>query len=292
MNHVCEALGSERWEWEAVMAALYLRGLSRPIEVRRAGWRAVESVLRSTGVSIAGLHRELARAGLEAEALVLDTPGVLGEAERLVGGGRVLTCVSAAYPTRWHEVLGPGSPPALWVWGVPSLARPGVALVGSRQIGDEIARFSRRLGAEAAALGCTVLSGGAFGCDRAAVRGAAPHAVEILPRGLRAGNAGSVPQLSVCAPHETFSTAAAMERNNLIYAAADLAVVIHARFKAGGTWHGAVDAIRRRTTRVAVRWDGRDTAARALAGLGAERLGDPSELGALLQGQSRDARLF
>ena len=66
-------------------------------------------------------------------------------------------------------------------------------------------------------------------------------------------NRGSVlkPQLrgrrfyiSVCSPNEPFSTARAMERNQLIYAFGDLTIVHSARFKTGGSWHGAIKALR------------------------------------------------
>ncbi|MCO5295550.1 MAG: DNA-processing protein DprA [Fimbriimonadaceae bacterium] len=281
-----------RMEWEVVLAALYLRGLERPVDVRRSGWRAVENVLRASGSSLARASRALARAGLDAEALVLEAPGVAAGAEKLVQGGRALTCLSPGYPSRWVDVLGSGAPPALWIWGATPPAGPALAVVGSRRIGDDVRRFARNLGSEASARGLVVVSGGAAGCDRAAVRGAMPRAFEILPRGLRAGPVGPVTQLSVCAPDEGFSTASAMERNALVYAAADLAVVVHARFKEGGTWHGAVDAIRRRTTRLAVRWDPRNEASRALAGLGAIPLGHPSELGAALQKEAAQTGLF
>jgi hypothetical protein len=50
--------------------------------------------------------------------------------------------------------------------------------------------------------------------------------------------------ISVCSPNEPFSTARAMERNQLIYAFGDLTVVHSARFKSGGSWHGAIKALR------------------------------------------------
>ena len=50
--------------------------------------------------------------------------------------------------------------------------------------------------------------------------------------------------ISVCSPNEPFSTARAMERNQLIYALGDLTVVHSARFKTGGSWHGAIKALR------------------------------------------------
>jgi predicted Rossmann fold nucleotide-binding protein DprA/Smf involved in DNA uptake len=69
-----------------------------------------------------------------------------------------------------------------------------------------------------------------------------------------------------------------MERNALIYAIADAAVIVHARFKTGGTWHGAVEALRRRYTRLIVREDANNAAHRALIGLGAIPLRRPEQL--------------
>jgi predicted Rossmann fold nucleotide-binding protein DprA/Smf involved in DNA uptake len=107
--------------------------------------------------------------------------------------------------------------------------------------------------------------------------------VEILPYGL-GGQASPPPfttRLSVCGPEDLFSAASAMERNALIYAFGQATVVCHARFRVGGTWHGATDALRRRLGPVLVPSDG-EPAHRALIALGAIPFGDPSELPALL----------
>ncbi len=63
---------------------------------------------------------------------------------------------------------------------------------------------------------------------------------------------GSWAQLSPAGHQEGFSTALAMHRNRLLYSAAVLAIVIDPRFKAGGSWHGAVLALRQRLCRVCV----------------------------------------
>jgi hypothetical protein len=73
-----------------------------------------------------------------------------------------------------------------------------------------------------------------------------------------------------------------MERNALLYALAEYALVAHARFKQGGTWSGATDALRRRLCRLVVREDEGDLASRALAALGAVPLASPAGLGAAL----------
>jgi hypothetical protein len=67
-----------------------------------------------------------------------------------------------------------------------------------------------------------------------------------------------------------------MERNGLIYAFGRRAVVVRARWKAGGTWHGASDALRRRLAQVYVRPD--DRAGRALVALGAVAASAPARL--------------
>ena len=72
-----------------------------------------------------------------------------------------------------------------------------------------------------------------------------------------------------------------MERNHLLYAIAELSVVCQARFKEGGSWRGAAEALRRGTCQVAARWDPGDKTLRALCALGATPLAAPDQIGAL-----------
>ena len=69
-----------------------------------------------------------------------------------------------------------------------------------------------------------------------------------------------------------------MERNSLIYAIAEAAIIVHARFKQGGTWHGAIDAQRRRLTQLVVREDSTNAAHQALISLGAVPLQKAAQL--------------
>lgn len=64
------------------------------------------------------------------------------------------------------------------------------------------------------------------------------------------------------------SVGSAMERNRLIYAAATDSVVIGPRFREGGSWHGALDALRHRWSRVWVFEDG-SPGSQGLVALGA-----------------------
>jgi predicted Rossmann fold nucleotide-binding protein DprA/Smf involved in DNA uptake len=104
--------------------------------------------------------------------------------------------------------------------------------------------------------------------------------VVVLPHGVEAQALPlATACLAVAAPREGFSTGLAMERNALIYAGVELTVVVHARYRAGGSWHGAADALRRRLGRVAVPSPMlHHPGIRALHALGAEALVAPAAL--------------
>lgn len=244
------------------LVALYLRGLPRPAEPPRRAWPLVVGALRRS-CSLASLRE----AGLTLEALLLTDPERVAEGQRLVESGSVVTACCAAYPTRWLSVLGAGAPPALWCAGkLPDLSQ-AVGIVGSRQVEPRVLRFCQAAAACCAEAGYAVISGGATGCDAAAFGGAGDNGVEIWAHGLRQRPSRGA-TLTLAAPNEPFSTALAMERNSLIYAAGRGALVGHSRFKQGGAWHGAASALRRRLAPVYVRADG-SAASRALCGLGA-----------------------
>lgn len=226
----------------------------------------------------------LEKAGLREEALTLGDSALWEESERLLLAGRVVTAASSRYPVQWLARLGDTAPPALWAWGLPPKA-PLLAVVGSRSPSDGAKRFVRALVAAAGESGLGIVSGGARGCDRVAIQTAArmdlPH-LEIIPCGLGTGFGYGRSMLTVSEPRASFTVASAMERNALVYAAAEAAVVVRPRFKQGGTWLGAVDALRRRYCRVLV-WTAEDSlAVRALQGLGATSIRDVSELSEVL----------
>lgn len=83
-----------------------------------------------------------------------------------------------------------------------------------------------------------------------------------------------------------------MARNALIYAAAEFAVAIHPRFKEGGTWHGAVEAHRRRLTRIAVLEESESMAVRALRGIGLYGIRNAQELPELMAMPHAQPALF
>ncbi|HSI72604.1 MAG TPA: DNA-processing protein DprA, partial [Fimbriimonas sp.] len=217
-----------------VLAALYLRGGPGGAAARRK-WPLVECALRRSCDDLGRASNALLKEGLWAEAVLLERPGLLAWAERQISSRRVISVLDSSYPLRWRR-LGPAAPPVLWRVGeVPE--GPFCAVVGSRRVGADELSFSGEVAAEASALGYAIVSGGAPGCDSAALQDV-KVALEILPYGIEHHRRDRA-ALSLCPPGEPFSTSAAMERNALIYCAASHAVVVHARFREGGTWTGA-----------------------------------------------------
>src|SRR2546430_8653913 len=64
---------------------------------------------------------------------------------------------------------------------------------------------------------------------------------------------GQLVLLTPYAPTAGFSVGAAMGRNKMIYGLADMAVVVSSDFETGGTWSGAVEALKARWCPVFVR---------------------------------------
>ena len=170
----------------------------------------------------------------------------------------VMTRSDAAYPERLKRRLGRMAPAVLFGCGDRSLAgRGGIAVVGSRNAGEDSLAFARELGADAAAEGVSVVSGGARGIDRKAMQGALERegtAVGVLADSLfRSAMAadyrqyiqsGDLVLLSPFNPEAGFSVGHAMARNACIYCLSDAAVVAASEAGKGGTWRGAVENLR------------------------------------------------
>ena len=169
----------------------------------------------------------------------------------------LLTRPDPDYPARLEKRLGPKSPPVLFGCGRAALLNPersGLAVVGSRGAGEEELAFSGKLGAAAARDGRSIVSGGARGVDRAAMKGALDSegtAVAVLADGLlhaatsalyrRPLLSGDLALVSAVNPEARFNVGNAMGRNRYIYCLADAAVVVASVRGSGGTWHGACE---------------------------------------------------
>ena len=222
------------------------------------------------------LKQPAALHGRAADDLAKDLPVLPGDAERIVQlldrSGRLaleleglfsrglwaVTRVDELYPKKLRDTLKHQAPTVLFGAGDPQLlSRGGVAVIGSRNIDEAGTAFAQEVGRKTAAARLPVISGGARGTDRLAM-GAALDAgskavgvlADSLERTVRQPDLrqllldGQLVLLTPYAPTAGFSVGAAMGRNKVIYGLADFAVVVSSDFQTGGTWAGAVEALK------------------------------------------------
>ncbi|MDI9636942.1 DNA-processing protein DprA [Kamptonema cortianum] len=278
--------GSERYRevsliGSACLTALFLRGFA-PAPVPASIWPTVRDAILSSGGSFNRATRELELRGHWHASSVLQADGLLSRAVALVSAGEVLTPFSLQYPSNWLKTLGHHAPPALWQSGeLPVGTYSGV--VGSRQLSTQQADATRLTASVLAEWGHILISGGAHGADSLASTShhqytGETRSVTLHPCGLRQapGLSKTTCHLSLAPPDAPFSGRLAMERNQLIYAATGLTVVTACQLRRGGTWGGAVLALRKKLCRVGV-IDWQNDATRALCHLGAVAI-SPDEI--------------
>lgn len=170
----------------------------------------------------------------------------------------VVTRADPEYPRRLKNHLRSKAPPVLYGCGDGSrIEDGGLAVVGSRRINDSLIAYSEQVGKLAAEAHVTIVSGGAKGVDQAAMRGALDNggpAIGVLSNNLErtALNGdnrqllidGRLTLISQFDPSAGFRGWMAMQRNKLIYALADAALVVNSDLK-GGTWEGATEQLRK-----------------------------------------------
>lgn len=161
-----------------------------------------------------------------------------------------------AYPPRMKR-LGKHAPPILYGCGEPALLdEGGLAVVGSRRAGEDVLRYTEHVGELTARSGQMLISGGARGVDQAAMRGALEaggRVLGVLSNDLQRAAMhrehrdllieGQLVLLSPYDPAAGFNAGNAMNRNKMIYAMADAALVVSSDFQQGGTWAGAVEQL-------------------------------------------------
>ena len=205
------------------------------------------------------------------------------ELDRLEQSGvRVIPSVDDAYPTALRA-LERAAPPLLYAAGdVSLLSAELLGVVGSREVDDAGAEVAKAAAAGAARNGIGVVSGGAKGVDRLAMNAAVEAggtAVGVLADSLlRTTRDPDVRRLvtdgvvCLCTPYKPstgFTVANAMGRNKLIYALSAATLVVACEAEKGGTWAGAVEALRQGIAPVLV-WtgDGAGDGNRRLASMG------------------------
>ena len=160
-----------------------------------------------------------------------------------------ITRATPGYPRLILSRLGDDAPGCLWARGDLSiLSRPGIALVGSRELAPENELFARRAGREAARQGLTLISGNARGADRTAQNAALAsggQVISILADKLTDHvPAGNTLFLSEEDFDLEFSAQRALSRNRCIHALGNIAIAAQLSLRSGGTWDGSVKNLR------------------------------------------------
>ncbi len=169
----------------------------------------------------------------------------------------ITTRADPDYPGGLKVRLRENAPPVLYGCGDRTILNGGgLAVVGSREVNDDLVTYAEDVGRLAAGAKMAVVSGGARGTDQAAMRGALEaggRSVGVLANGLEraALNRGNRNFLIdgrlvlVCPydPAARFLVGHAMQRNKLIYALADAALVVNSDRERGGTWTGATEQL-------------------------------------------------
>ena len=173
----------------------------------------------------------------------------------------VLSRSDESYPKR---LKGRGkrsqAPPVLYGAGDLSLlSGGGLAIVGSREASEEVLDIARRVARACAEQGIQVISGGARGVDNeamTAVLASGGSAVGVLANDLArtatrgrfrsAIKDGTLALISPYDPGSGFNVGHAMRRNRYIYNLADFGLVASSSSGSGGTWQGAIEAIKAR----------------------------------------------
>ena len=169
----------------------------------------------------------------------------------------VISRADAEYPKRYKRRMREDAPIVLYGVGDRRLLNQGgLAVVGSRDASQSATEHAQHVGQLAAAADVSIISGGARGIDQTAMSAALAEggrAVGVLADSLeraaleRSSRDALMNHCLVLTspfdPSARFQVGHAMQRNKLIYALADLALVEESDYNRGGTWTGAVEQL-------------------------------------------------
>ena len=235
-------------QWNQLSKKIAASPLQRPGALLNQSADALTAMLSLPGDEAERLAGLLGRAG----RLALELEGLFSK------GMWVMTRMDETYPAHLRSTLKHLAPVLVFGAGSQSLLqRPGLAVVGSRNIDEAGAAFARQVGRRAAEAKMPVVSGGARGTDRLAMEGALDGAgitfgvlADSLERTIRQPDLRQLllddrlVLVTPYAPTAGFSVGAAMGRNKIIYGLSKYAVVVSSEVETGGTWAGAVEALK------------------------------------------------
>lgn len=169
----------------------------------------------------------------------------------------VVSRTDEGYPVQLKERLKELAPPLLYGCGDSALLNAGgLAVVGSRNADQAVLESAMSVGELAARAQRAIISGAARGIDQAAMSGAlvaGGKAIGVLADSLERAalnrdhrdylREGQLALISPYDPQAGFNVGNAMQRNKLIYALADAALIAQSDYQKGGTWAGAIEQL-------------------------------------------------
>ena len=301
---------------KAVVALTTRLGQRKRPSLTAKKWHQLANGLRDGGQSpgdifsrsfdpqeVPGVDPELAA---RIEALLDDGASATLEAEELSRKGIwTITIVDDTYPRSLMARLGDQAPPVLFGAGNRELWRvPGIGVVGSRDVEQPGADVATAVARQAVSLGRPVVSGGARGIDQLAMNAAHLADGSVIgvladsligrirkPDVLQALDGGNTCLVAQQLPSAGFTPASAMNRNKLVYALSEATVVVASAEQTGGTWAGAVEAIRAGNGTVIVwRGEGEGPGNAALEPLGGRKMTSVEDLASLIGSNEEPAR--
>lgn len=233
--------------------------------MRKANLRPADLLRTASVGTIEALVSEMPsgkRGRIAADRVVrlLERGGLLSLAlTRWTGAGVwVLSRADSMYPSRYKRVLKNSAPPIVFGIGPQAvLEGGGIAVVGSRKPEPSSTKYAEAAGHWAASVGMQVVSGAARGVDELAMVACASTggsslgvvAESLLQQSTRRQFRdpileGRLALISSFDPETPFNVGNAMARNRWIYALADRGLVVACSEESGGTWAGAIEALR------------------------------------------------
>lgn len=206
-----------------------------------------------------------------------------------------ITRVSSLYPAILRSRLGNDCPGCLWAKGDSSLlARPAIALVGSRDLRDDNLYFAKEAGRQAAIQGYVLISGNARGADRTAQESCLKYGgqvISIVADSLaKCKDTPGVLFLSEDGFDHSFSSIRALSRNRLIHSMGLLTMVAQCTGGRGGTWAGTSQNLHHNWSPVFCFQDGSDAVSQLIQmGANAVDIFDLADFSAL---QKQNISLF
>lgn len=185
--------------------------------------------------------------------------------------------------TRLNSSLKNLCPPVLFGVGERALLlEPGYGVVGSRNLNPDGESVARQAGELCASTSHVLISGGARGADLISMKGAIDNGGRSLgflasgltqafgdPQTMSLIHDGLLTLATPYSPEAPFSVGNAMGRNKLIYGASEAVLVVAADSEKGGTWAGAVEALKHGYSQVNVwKGDGGGTGNKGLVAVG------------------------